>query len=395
MGEATEAQLGHPPLLRWGFRPFFLLGSGWAVTVLGLWLAVLAGAVDLPSALDPLTWHRHEMLFGFPSAVIAGFLLTAVPNWTGRPPLFGKPLLALVLWWILARLAVLSSAATGWLPAIVLDTGFYLLLVGHVLRQLLLSGNRNYPVAAICALLGCTSGLDLAQGFGCPAGFDGWKAGLSLVLLLIALIGGRIIPAFTRNWLTKQGRTHSLPAAFGRIDGAAIGALGLALLLWVAAAPGAITAAALLTAAAMQIARLARWRGMATVSDPLVFILHLSYAWLPLGLALLAASEAGLPVPQSSAIHALGAGATGSMILAVMTRASLGHTGRALVAGAGLRTIYLLVTVGALARVIAPLTPFGFASALQLAGLIWGGAFLLFVALFAPILAGPRPDGKA
>lgn len=395
MTDTAQAQLRFPPLLRWGFRPFFLLGAGWTVLVLVLWLATLSGAIALPTAIDALSWHRHEMLFGFPGAVIAGFLLTAVPNWTGRAPLFGWPLAALVLWWCTARLAVLFSGLAGWLPALLLDAGFFIVLAGYVLRQLVLAGNRNYPVAAICALLGLASGFDLAQAYGGSGTIEAWKAGLALILFLIVLIGGRIIPAFTRNWLAKQGRTDSAPAPFGRVDAIAMAITALALVLWVAVANVVFTSPALALASLLQGVRLVRWRGGQTLADPLVLILHLSYAWLPVGLGLLAVAIAWTGVPQSAALHALGTGAIGSMVLAVMARASLGHTGRPLVAGVAVQAIFALANLGALARVAAPFVPLDYSRLLEFAGLLWGSAFFLFAVVFAKILAAPRPDGKA
>ena len=386
--------LALPPVLRGGFRPFFFLGALWAVMVVALWVAAMAGAITLPTALDPLAWHRHEMLFGYLAAVICGFLLTAIPNWTGRLPVAGPALAALVSLWIAARLAMLFSAWTGAVLAVLLDVGFLLVLASLCAREVIIARNRNVPVVGAVLLLAFASGVDHAEALGVIAtdGF-GWRAGFSLVLLLITLIGGRIIPSFTTNWLKKHGQSRhpSQPSAF---DAIVIAATALALCCWIFAIGPGWTAPLLIAAGLLQLARLARWSGLRTVADPLVFVLHLSYAWLPLGLILLGMSLLVPTQPASSALHALAAGAMASMTLAVMTRATLGHTGRDLHAGVGTTTIYLLVTVGAALRVAAPWLPFDYLLLIQLSGALWAGAFLLFLAIYGPMLLGPRPDGR-
>ena len=386
--------LALPPVLRGGFRPFFFLGALWAVMVVALWVAAMAGAITLPTALDPLAWHRHEMLFGYLAAVIAAFLLTAIPNWTGRLPVAGPALAALVSLWVAARLAMLFSAWTGAVLAVLLDVGFLLVLASLCAREVIIARNRNVPVVGAVLLLALASGVDHAEALGVIAtdGF-GWRAGFSLVLLLITLIGGRIIPSFTTNWLKKHGQSRhpSQPSAF---DAIVIAATALALCCWIFAIGPGWTAPLLIAAGLLQLARLARWSGLRTVADPLVFVLHLSYAWLPLGLILLGMSLLVPTQPASSALHALAAGAMASMTLAVMTRATLGHTGRDLHAGVGTTTIYLLVTVGAALRVAAPWLPCDYLLLIQLSGALWAGAFLLFLAIYGPMLLGPRPDGR-
>lgn len=379
-----------PHFLRGGFRPFFLGGAVWALVVIALWIAALAGAVTLPTALEPLAWHRHEMLFGYIGAVIAGFLLTAIPNWTGRLPIAGAPLAALAGLWLTARLAVLFSALVGAEVALALDVGFLLVLGAVAAREVVAAKNRNLPIVVVILLFAVASALDYAQALGLPVSDGlGWRAGFALVLTLIMLVGGRIIPSFTRNWLSKQGIKHG-PTQPGRFDIAAVAASAIALALWVGFPDSSVAGLLLLVAGAVQAARLSRWSGPKTMRDPLVFILHLSYAWLPLGLALLGLSILDPSVPRSSALHALSAGAMASMTLAVMTRATLGHTGRALHADRATVAIYTLVTLGAGTRVAAPLLPFDYLHLVELAGLLWGGAFLLFVAAYGPKLLGPR-----
>ena len=376
-----------PPVLRGGFRPFFLLGACWAVISLALWLMALADALVLPTAFDALTWHRHEMLFGFVGAIISGFLLTAIPNWTGRLPIAGMPLAALVGIWIAARLGVLFSATIGLVAAAVLDVGFYLLLGGLAAREVLAANNRNVPVLGLLFLFAIANAADHLA----VAGFLGdgdlaWKFAVALVTLMISLIGGRIIPSFTRNWLAKQGARGGMPTQPSRFDVGVIIVTGLALLAWLTAPPGWLTGGLLLISAAAQALRLARWKGWRTLSDPLVVILHVGYAWVPLGLALLGAVEIGAAIPRSAAVHALTAGAMATMILAVMSRATLGHTGRELRANGITVVCYALVTLGAVLRVAAPLDLIEYRFGMELAGAAWIGAFLLFLAAYGPML---------
>ena len=385
-----------PPLLRAGFRPFFLGGALWAPMVAGLWVAAMLGQVTLPTAFDPLAWHRHEMLFGYLGAVIAGFLMTAIPNWTGRLPLAGAPLAALAGLWLAARLAVLFSSIVGPAAAFGLDVGFLFVLAAVCAREVVAAKNRNLPVVFVILLLAVASGIDHAEalGWAVPSGL-GWRAGFALVLLLVTLIGGRIIPSFTRNWLMKQGRADGLPTQPGTFDKATIAVTGFALLGWALLPDSRWSAALLLIAGLAQAGRLARWSGLRTLRDPLVLILHISYAWLPAGLLLLGASAFVPAIPASSGLHALAAGAMASMTLAVMTRATLGHTGRELRADGVTVALYGLVTAGAAVRVASPFLPVDYTRMIGLAGLLWTGAFLLFAVAYGPKLLGPRPDGRA
>ena len=383
-----------PPILRGGFRPFFLGGAAWAIAALALWLCSLAGALTLPTGFDALAWHRHEMLFGFVGAVVSGFLLTAIPNWTGRLPIAGVPLATLFAAWLAGRVAVLFSASTGPLLAALIDSGFYLGLAMIAAREVLESNNRNMPIVGMVLLFGVVNGLDHLAAAGMLGDADlPWKAAIALVVLMISLIGGRIIPSFTRNWLAKRGRTAGLPGQPTGFDKATIGLTALALLAWIAAPQGLVPAVLLAIAALAQLGRLARWKGWRAAADPLVLVLHVGYAWVPIGLALLGCSQLDM-VPRSAAVHALTAGAMATMILAVMTRATLGHTGRELRAGAGTTIIYLLVTIGAVLRVAASLGWLDYTVGLEVAGGAWIAAFVMFLIVYGPILAGPRIDGR-
>lgn len=382
-----------PAFLRGGFRPFFLGGAVWAVAALVLWLCSLAGVVALPSQFDPLSWHRHEMLFGFVGAVVAGFLLTAIPNWTGRLPIAGVPLAGLFGLWLSARIALLFSQLTGPVLPALLDVGFYLLLAGLAAREVLAAKNRNLPVVLLVLLFGAANAADHAGAAGLSADSDiGIRAAISIVIIMISLIGGRIIPSFTRNWLAKNGAKEGLPGQPGRYDLATIAVTAGGLLAWVVASPGRAAGLLLLLAGVLQAVRLSRWGGLRARRDPLVLILHVGYCWVPAGLFLLGASLLGTDVPVSAAIHALTAGAMATMILAVMTRATLGHTGRELRANLPTVLIYVLVTAGALLRVAASLGLVAYLPGMRISGLAWGAAFLGFVIAYGPLLLGPRPD---
>ena len=385
-----------PPVLRGGFRPFFLGGAAWAVIALAVWLAVLAGGATLPSLFDPLAWHRHEMLFGFVGAVIAGFLLTAIPNWTGRLPIAGMPLAALFGLWFAARLAIFCSSRIGAEAAAALDVGFYLLLAAVAAREVIAARNRNVPVVGLVFLLGLANAADHAGAAGLISDSElGIRGAISLVVVMISLIGGRIVPSFTRNWMAKQGIKQGLPGQPDKFDLAVIAATAVALASWIVLPDSLVVGALLLGAGLLQAARLARWGGLRGVRDPLVFILHVGYFWLPAGLVLLGASLLWTAVPRSAAIHALTAGAMATMILAVMTRATLGHTGRALKASPQTTLLYILVTLGAAVRVAAALGLVDFTLGMDVAGFAWVSAFVLFLAAYGPILFRSRVGDPA
>ena len=392
--EARRAYSG-PAILAVGFRPFFLGAGLWAAGAVALWLAQLAGWPALPSAFDPIAWHAHEMLFGYVTAVIAGFLLTAIPNWTGRLPVCGRQLGGLFALWCAGRVAIGVSAWIGPAPAAALDLAFPAALCAVVLREIAAGGNwRNLPVAAIVAVLAASNGLVHLEVLGLAPtqylGADlGLRLGIAAVAVLIMLVGGRVVPSFTRNWLAKRGEAV-LPRPFGRLDRLAVAATVAAGLAWTFAPEAPASGALALLAAALGGARLAGWRGHRTRAEPLVWVLHLGYAWLVAGFALLGAAVLVPALPQTAALHALTAGAMGTMTLAIMTRATLGHSGRALTAGPGTAAIYALVGAAALMRVLAPLTAIDAALLFGLSGLAWIGAFALFVVLYGPLLVGPR-----
>ena len=321
-----------------------------------LWLAVFAGDISLPTAFAPRDWHVHEMLFGYVAAVIAGFLLTAVPNWTGRLPIQGVPLAILFAAWLAGRLAVTFSVLIGWQLALMLDAAFLLLLAAAAAREIV-AGRKwnNLMVVGIISLLAVTNvAFHVEAHLGGLAEYS-TRVGIGLVVTLVCVIGGRIVPSFTRNWLARR-EPGRLPVPFNRFDAIAIVAGVGAMIVWVITPSGRFVAAALGVAGLLHLVRLVRWAGYRTVSDRLVLILHVAYAFVPAGFLLAALSAVDLVAP-SAGIHAWTGGAIGSMTIAVMTRASLGHTGQALSASVATQFVYASIVVAALARICAALEP--------------------------------------
>jgi len=380
------------PFLSCGFRPFFLAAALWLPTSLFVWIWTLAVAVPPHFALDPLAWHRHETLFGGVGAILAGFLLTAVPSWTGTSPLSGRPLLLLLLAWLAARLLGLAGGAALVPLAALAELTFLGGVLAWVARAVIGAGNhRNRPVVALVALFVTGAVLSWAEPvLDLPTGALGDRLGLAVILLLLALIGGRIVPAFTRNWMVRLG-PRTLPAPFGPLDAATLAVWALVLATWVAAPLARPVGVLFLVAGFLHAARLLRWQGHRTLAEPLVSVLHLAYAWLPLGAVLHGLALAGLGPDPATTLHAFTTGAIGTTTLAVMTRASLGHTGRALTADAATVVIYALVVTGALLRLLVPLAA-DRTSLLALAAAAWGGAYLLFALRYGPLLTAPRAD---
>ncbi|ACL57090.1 NnrS family protein [Methylobacterium nodulans] len=378
-----------PPILSYGFRPFFLLASLYAGLAVLAWLPMFSGDLMLPTAFAARDWHVHEMLYGYVGAVVAGFLLTAVPNWTGRLPLQGLPLLVLVATWAAGRIAVGSSAGIGWLPAALTDLSFLLLLTAAVAREIVAGRNwRNLKVLAVLGVLLCGNALFHAEAHVRGLAEYGTRIGIAATLVLVMLIGGRIVPSFTRNWLSRENPGR-LPAPVGSFDVVSMAFAIAALAAWVAAPDRAVTGAALVASGLLQAARLARWAGDRTWRDRLVLILHVAYGFVPLGFILVGLAALGL-VPPGAGIHAWSGGAIGVMTLAVMSRASLGHTGRPLVASPAIQAVYAVVTASVLARICASIHPAWFGVLLPVAGALWAAAFLGFAAAYWGVLTGPK-----
>ncbi|MGE0564253.1 MAG: NnrS family protein [Pseudolabrys sp.] len=386
---ARRRDYAGPALFSYGFRPFFLGAGLWAAFGILLWVPQFYGAFALPTAFGALDWHIHEMLFGYVAAAIAGFLLTAVPNWTGRLPVNGAPLAALAALWLAGRVAIATSALIGPALAAAVDVAFLVALAGVAAREIVAGKNwRNLRVLIVLAVLAAGNIVFHLEAIHAGAADFGIRMSIAAVIVLVSLIGGRIVPSFTNNWLARNNPGR-LPVPFSRFDALCIAAGALALVAWIAAPLHIVTGALLLAAGILHAVRLARWAGDRTLADRLVLVLHVAYAFVPIGFLLLAAAVFWPAVAPSAGIHAWTAGAIGLMTLAVMTRASLGHTGNALVASTGTQAIYALVLAAALLRIAASLS--GSMFLLDAAAAAWIAAFAGFVAIYGPLLMRRRP----
>ncbi len=371
-----------PGLLADPFRPFFLGATLFALFAVPVWIWVFVSAPPEMSGFDAYAWHIHEMLFGYLGAVLTGFLFTAIPNWTGRLPLRGPVLGLLALLWLAGRLAV--AAWPGHPGAAVVDIAFLLVIACFAWREILAGRNwRNAPICLLVSLLAVANLL-----FWLPAAGDvGWRLGLGVAALLIALVGGRIVPSFTRNWLAKRDAS-SLPVPFGTYDKLCLLALAVAFVAWIIEPFANWTGALMMAASALHFVRLLRWRPWLTVVEPLLLVLHLGYGWLILAMLLMGCAILGFGgIQPTAALHALSVGAVGTMTLGVMARATLGHSGRALTADRGTTVIIGAITLSALLRVAAPNLPMAYDTVIVASGLAWCVAFGLFVAVYGPILS--------
>ncbi|PJE29862.1 uncharacterized protein involved in response to NO [Pseudooceanicola antarcticus] len=384
---------GGPALFSYGFRPFFLAAGLFALLVIPLWWLAWRGALSIEGPFSATDWHIHEMIFGYGAAVVAGFLFTAVPNWTGRMPTRGWPLAALLALWGLGRLASSGLLPVGAPLAAGLDQLFLLAVAAMIAREIIAGRNwRNLKVLVPVTLLWASNLTYHLEAMAHGSADLGRRLGLSLLIFLVLLIGGRIIPSFTRNWLVQQGATR-LPLAFNRFDGAAILLAALALASWSLAPLHPVTALLGSLAACLHLLRLLRWRGASCWRSPLLLMLHLAYLSVPLGLAATAAAVPGL-VGAAVPAHVFGIGAVGGMTLAVMMRASMGHTGRPLSAGTALSSAFLLLCLAMVARLAGarPL-PFGI-DGITLSALLWSAAFALFLWKVGPWLLRPKLGRK-
>ncbi|WEN42565.1 hypothetical protein CKCBHOJB_02164 [Thauera sp. GDN1] len=368
------------------FRPFYLLAALFAAIAVPVWAVAYSGAIELP--MPGIWWHAHEMIFGFAVAVIIGFLFTAGRNWTGLDTPTGKPLMVLAAVWLAGRLAM-AFGSGAWVA--IVDLAFLPVAAGMLLTVLIKAkSKRNYFVGALPAMLALANLFFHLAALGVIEAdpLTAMHLALGLVVLLETIVGGRVIPMFTFNAVrgVKQWRNV-------KVDWAAAIATGIALLLWALGA-GAWAGAVSLLAAALQAARVGGWNPWATRGQPILWVLHLAYLWIPLGLALIALTQFGV-LPRSAGIHALAIGATGGLIIGMITRTALGHTGRMLVAGGIETAAYALVLIAALLRVLTV----GFLPVAQLGGVhaaatLWSVAFLLYLWRYAPFLWRARVDGK-
>ena len=377
-----------PALFSFGFRPFFLLACAWPALSVPVWVLAWLGYPPFAGVLTR-DWHVHEMLFGYLAGVMAGFLLTAVPNWTGRLPVMGAPLMGLVGLWIAGRVAMALAPLSLWAAAV--DAAFLVVFAGVVWREILAGRNwRNLPVCGLVSLLALANIGTHLRPLSPELAAGAERLALGVAGMMIALIGGRVTPSFTRNWL-MQRRVMQLPAQASRFDQGVLGVTGLALACWVVLPTQAVTGAALVLAGVANLPRLARWQGAQTLAEPLVWILHTGYGWLGLALAIMGGAALWPSiVPTSAGAHALTVGAIGVMTLAMMTRAILGHTGRPRHAGPGTLTLYLLANLAACLRVAAAFLPANQALLLGLSAGAWSLAFAGFIVVYGPMLVGSR-----
>jgi len=380
--------------MSYAFRPFFLLNGFFAIVVILVWLIALHGiGLALVPATQP-SWHGHEMVIGFAMAAMAGFVLTAVATWTDRPPLQGKLLGVLVFSWLLGRMAMMAATQLPYFLVASVDTIFPFLLAFLVGREVVGGGShRNYPIVGLITILAVLNLLYHLGALQILVGMDRLALYfmIHLFLLIITVIAGRIIPNFTANWLRAQGHER-LPANHRLIDGITMAAT-LATGVSVSFTPfGPVTGILALVAALFHAVRLARWRGLATTSEPLLFVLHVAYLWLPVGYALTALAAFGLFFPATAALHALTMGAIGNMILAVTSRVALAHTGHSLHAPRLIVISYAILNAAVVARVLSPLNSGLTIAMIDLSALGWIVTFAIFTGVYWPVLTRPRVD---
>ncbi len=389
----APVDLANLPLLAYGFRPFFLLAAIFAALAAPLWLAAYMGDLAPPSPFPASLWHGHEMLFGYGAAVLAGFLLTASPGWSNRPPVSGGALAALALIWLAGRLLSSVGGAVPTLTAAV-DLAFLPALAIAITPALQAAPRRNRVFLLVLGVLLLANlgvhldALDMLPGLGGIA----LRVALDLFVLLIALIGGRVVPAFTGNALAARGEVERVRTASLR-DRLAIGALVLLLLADLAGLTR-VAGVIALVAALLNAWRLYGWQGSRTLREPILWVLHLGYLWLAIGLAWKGMVDLSGFLPPADALHGLAIGAVGTMTLAIMSRATLGHTGRPLDAPPLVVAGYLLVGAAAIARLAASLAPAHAMSLLVISGAVWSLAFAAFAIRLGPALVQPRIDGR-
>jgi uncharacterized protein involved in response to NO len=383
-------------LFAYGFRSQFLLAGLAGLLLVPVWALNFAFTTPLISSWPPMLWHAHEMLFGFIVSAIAGFLLTAVPSWTGQKGFAGLPLIILAVFWLGARVLIADSAR--WPPLLIslIDLAFLPLLGALIARPLLRSRNRNTPLLIVLGLLWLTN-LTFHIGLlrsNPPLALHALHVGIDIVLVLVTVVGGRIVPAFTGSALRPRG-LQDLVKNRPALTVLAVAAMAAVTLTDVIAPDTRLAGVVAAIAATVQAARLLQWAAWRTLRQPIVWVLHLGYAWLPVGLALKAIAMLSGAAVAAFWLHALTIGALTTMIVAVMTRASLGHTGRALIVDPLITLAYLLLTGAALIRVFGlSVLGLNYPSVIVLTALCWTVAFALFVWVYAPIFWKPRIDGK-
>ena len=393
----TEPQKSPHPFWSGAFRPLFLCAGLLAIVAVVWWVAGFVHGYAVPSLGTSSYWHAHEMIFGFGGAAIGGFLLTAIANWTGRPPVAGPMLMALTSAWLVGRIAIGLADS---LPVSVVVCGalaYFAFLIPLAMRELIAARKfKNMRVIAVISVIALFDGLFVASCLDVIA-LDPtvlYQTAILTIILLIALIGGRVIPAFTRNWMNREQISAPMPAMFGRFDMICLASIVAGIVALILDPPGDVegnvAGYVLLLAAVLHGVRLIRWRGIYSWREPIVAMLHLGYFWVPVGLALLGTAILWPDVLGSrDALHALTGGAMACMIIAIAGRAALGHTGRDLRAGVALNTAFGLIWLSTVARVVVGFDGSPYVSLLAIATLMWIGGWLAFLIGYAPVLLGP------
>lgn len=390
-GVSEEPRYRGPAFFSMGFRPFFLSAALFAGVAIPAWIAMLAGAQAVNGLYPPRVWHIHEMVFGFVPAVIMGFMLTAIPNWTDRPPIRGVELAGLWSLWLAGRLAI---AVPGLAPSVsaMIDCAFLAVAAGLIWREIASAKSwKHVPMGVLVSLYALANMLFHVLMLNEQAVDLPPRIGLGVILVLLTVIGGRIIPNFTEEFFEMRGRPER-PAEFSRYDAASILLVVFSVITWMVQPWGMVTGCVFLLAGVVNAGRVIRWRGWLTWAEPLVLVLHVGYSWVVAALLLFGGALLGVGLSPADALHALTTGAIGVMTLGVMTRASLGHTGRERHAGPLTVAIYIMVFLGALIRVFGPATGLTSHLVMGLAAVSWSGAYLLFAFSYGPILLRPSLD---
>ncbi|NIZ63481.1 short-chain dehydrogenase [Sedimentitalea sp. CY04] len=374
-----------PTLLSYGFRPFFLLALGFSCVSILLWMLMYQGDLSISGPFQPVDWHIHEMLFGYTSAVITGFLFTAIPNWTGRMPVRGWPLGALALLWVAGRLSVAGALPLSFGFTMVVDCGYLAAILAIVLREIIVGKNwRNLMVVCPIGLFFISNVMFYIEVMQNGESDHARRLGFAVVIFLIVLIGGRIIPSFTRNWLVKNN-PGPLPTPMNSFDKLCLVSAAVALLLWVGAPEWLGSRGTLVVAASLHFARLLRWQGLRARTNMLLLMLHIAYAFTPLGLLLLAVDQ------TVSGLHILGIGAIGGMTLAVMIRATMGHTGRELASTWDLSLAFIILILAAVVRsALVNIAPDPM-TVLWTGAILWTVAYGLVLVRIGPWYLGQNP----
>ncbi len=388
---AHKSRRSHGTFWAFGFRPFFLMAAAMAALWILLWIFQLGGVLTLGGAFGAAGWHAHEMIFGYTVAVIAGFLLTAVRNWTQLPTASGLRLAALVALWAAGRLVMLGAGVVPPIGVALVDLMFLPALAVSLVPALWrVHAWRNFVLVglvSVLALANLAMHLDALQALA-GGGRLGQSLGLGTVVMVMVVIGGRVIPTFTRNALPDLGIRDWVWA-----NRLAVGLTALYLVCVLLPVTSAVMGVVTLAAAAANGIRMIPWRSLGTRGAPILWVLHVGYGWIVIGLTLSGAAALTPWVPSSAGTHALGVGAIGTLTLGMMSRVALGHTGRALVVGSPIVVAYALVTLAGATRVTAAFFP-GLFDLLVVAALAWAIAFAIFTGVYWSILMHPHVDGR-